>query len=88
MSHGIEGQMNKVTQIECLGEYRVRAIFKDGMVGEYDFAEVIGRRGPMVEPLRDPEYFRQVFLEDGAPTWPNGYDACPDWLRIEIEKTG
>jgi hypothetical protein len=80
--------MNKVTQIECLGEYRVRAIFSDGMIGEYDFAEVVGRSGPMVEPLRDPGYFRQVFLEDGAPTWPNGYDACADWLRIEIEKTG
>ena len=42
----------------------------------------------MVEPLRDPAYFARVFLEDGAPTWPNGYDAAPGWLRREIETAG
>jgi hypothetical protein len=46
----------------------VRALFSDGMAGEYDFAGVIARGGPMVEPLRDPAYFARVFLEDGAPT--------------------
>jgi hypothetical protein len=24
----------------------------------------------------------------GAPTWPNGFDAAPDWLRREIEEAG
>jgi hypothetical protein len=42
----------------------------------------------MVEPLRDPVYFARVFLEDGAPTWPNGFDMCPDWLRREIGAAG
>ena len=80
--------MIHVAQIECLDGYRVRATFSDGATGEYDFAEVIGKGGPMVEPLRDPEYFKQVVIEHGAPTWPNCFDACPDWLRIEIEKSG
>jgi hypothetical protein len=39
----------------------------------------------MAETLRDPAYFSRVFLEDGAPTWPNGYDVAPAWLRREIE---
>ena len=42
----------------------------------------------MVEPLREPEFFARVFLEDGAPTWPNGYDVAPGWLRREIEAHG
>jgi hypothetical protein len=42
----------------------------------------------MVEPLRDRAYFARVFLEDGAPTWPNGFDAAPGWLRREIEARG
>jgi hypothetical protein len=42
----------------------------------------------MVELLRDPAYFARVFLEDGAPTWPNGFDMDPEWLRREIEATG
>jgi hypothetical protein len=80
--------MIKVARIRCIGGYRVRATFSDGMAGEYDFAGIIGHGGPMVEPLRDPAYFARVFLEDGAPTWPNGYDAAPGWLRREIEQTG
>jgi hypothetical protein len=80
--------MIKVAKIKCLGGYRVRATFSDGMAGEYDFANVVGQGGPMVEPLRDLAFFARVFLEDGAPTWPNGYDAAPGWLRREIEEAG
>jgi hypothetical protein len=77
--------MMKVAKISYLYGYRVRATFSDGMAGEYDFAAVVKEGGPMVETLRDTAYFARVFLEDGAPTWPNGYDACPDWLRREID---
>ena len=26
--------------------------------------------------------------EFGAPTWPNGFDIAPEWLRREIESAG
>jgi hypothetical protein len=80
--------MIEVTKIEYLGGYRLRASFSDGMAGEYDFSVVVSQSGPMVEPLRDPAFFGRVFLDYGAPTWPNGYDAAPDWLRREIEAAG
>ena len=80
--------MIKVSKIRYLDGYRVRATFSDGMAGEYDFSAIVDEGGTMVEPLRDPAYFRRVFLEDGAPTWPNGYDAAPTWLRREIEAKG
>jgi hypothetical protein len=80
--------MIKVATIRAIGGYRVRATFSDGTAGEFDFSEIINRGGPMVEPLRDPTYFARIFLEDGAPTWPNGYDAAPMWLRREIEAAG
>lgn len=80
--------MIKVAKIKCLGGYRVRASFSDGMTGEYDFAAIVRDGGPMAEPLCDPALFARLFLEDGAPTWPNGYDAAPGWLRREIEAAG
>ena len=80
--------MIKVARIKSLGGYRLRATFSDGMAGEYDFAAIVGEGGPMAEPLRDPAFFARVFLEDGAPTWPNGFDAAPGWLRREIEAAG
>jgi Protein of unknown function (DUF2442) len=80
--------MMKVAKIKYLDGYRVRATFSDGMAGDYDFATIVREGGPMVEPLRDPSFFARVFLEDGAPTWPNGFDAAPGWLRREIETAG
>ena len=42
----------------------------------------------MLEPLRDQAYFARVFLEFGAPTWPNGFDIAPEWLRREMAAAG
>jgi hypothetical protein len=80
--------MIKVTKIKCLGEHRLHATFNDGTAGEHDFSALVAETGPMVEPLHDAVYFARVFLEDGAPTWPNGFDAAPGWLRHEIEASG
>jgi hypothetical protein len=80
--------MIKVAKIKCLGGHRLRATFSDGMAGEYDFSAIVSGSGPMVEPLRDSAFFARVFLEDGAPTWPNGFDVAPGWLRREIEAAG
>ena len=80
--------MIKVAKLRYLDGYRLRATFSDGMAGEFDFSGIVKEGGPMVEPLRDTSYFARVFLEDGAPTWPNGFDAAPGWLRREIEARG
>jgi hypothetical protein len=80
--------MIKVAKIKYLGGHRLRATFSDGMAGDYDFSDLVAGSGPMAEPLRDPAYFARVFLEDGAPSWPNGFDAAPGWLRREIEAAG
>ncbi len=80
--------MIKVVKIEYLRGHRLRATFSDGTSGEYDFAAVVRDGGQMAEPLRDPAFFARVFLEDGAPTWPNGYDGASTWLRREIDTAG
>jgi hypothetical protein len=80
--------MIKVTKIKHLGGYRLHATFSDGTAGERDFSVLVAEAGPMGEPLRDPAYFARVFLEDGAPTWPNSFDMDPEWLRREIKAMG
>jgi hypothetical protein len=80
--------MIKATNVKSCGGFRLHAIFSDGTAGDYDFSSIVQNGGPMAEPLRDPSYFSRVFLEDGAPTWPNGYDVAPAWLRREIESAG
>jgi len=80
--------MNHVLSVTPLGGFRLRVRFSDGAEGTHDFALIVKEPGPMLDPLRDEAYFARVFLEFGAPTWPNGYDMCPDWLRREMEVAG
>jgi len=80
--------MDHVSKIKWLGGHRLHATFSDGATGECDFSSLVEEAGQMVQPLRDPAYFARVFLNDGAPTWPNGFDMCPDWLRERIEAAG
>jgi len=78
----------KVTGLEKLGEYRLRIRFSDGSEGIHDFTAMVKEPGPMLEPLRDETYFARVFHEFGAPTWPNGLDISPEWLRREMAAAG
>jgi hypothetical protein len=80
--------LTKVTHLGRLGGFRLRVGFSDGSEGVHDFSAMVAEPGPMLEPLRDPSYFARVFLEFGAPTWPNGFDIAPEWLRREMEAAG
>lgn len=80
--------LTKITRLEKLGGFCLRVRFNDGSEGVHDFTAMVNETGPMVEPLRDQAYFNRVFLEFGAPTWPNGFDIAPEWLRQEMEMAG
>ena len=77
-----------VTDVEALGDYRLRVRFSDGSIGVHDFTEIVSERGPMVEPLRDKEFFKRVFISLGVLTWPNGYDLDAIRLHSEIKAAG
>jgi Protein of unknown function (DUF2442) len=80
--------LTKMTRLEKLGGFRLRVRFSDGREGEHDFSAMVNDPGPMLEPLRNEAYFAQGFLEFGAPTWPNGFDIAPEWLRREMAAAG
>ncbi len=69
--------------------FRLWVRFSDGAEGEIDHgSSLLSRSGPMIEPLKDPAYFRRGFVEDGAPTWPNGYDISPEALYEDMLAAG
>jgi hypothetical protein len=80
--------LSKVTSLESLGGFRLRVKFNGGSEGTHDFSAMVKEPGSAIEPLRDEGYFARVFLEFGAPTWPNGFDISPEWLRREMEAAG
>ena len=78
--------MIDVLEVRPVGGHALEMEFSDGTIGVRDFAEVIlAKPGPMAEPLKDAAYFQRVFVEDGALTWPNGYDWDPIALHDEMK---
>ena len=80
--------LNKVIEIRAIEPFNIRVRFNDGRVGVCDCSADIAGDGSVAKALQSPEYFARVFIEHGAPTWPNGFDMCPDWLRMEMEAAG
>lgn len=77
-----------VRSLRHLGGYRFWVEFTDGTAGEWNYEGVKDRPGPMAAPLRDEAYVGRVFLEAGAPTWPNGWDVSPEALHAQLEAAG
>ncbi|HEY5194093.1 MAG TPA: DUF2442 domain-containing protein [Solirubrobacteraceae bacterium] len=77
--------MLRVTSIQPLDGYRLLVVFNDGVEREVDCAFLL--HGTLGEPLHDPEYFRQVRVDDEARTavWPNGLDPAPELLHGDCE---
>ena len=80
--------MIDVIGVRPLGGHKLKVEFSDGTVGVRDFASVARKTGAMAEPLKDPSYFARVFIDDGALTWPNGYDWDPIALHDEMKAEG
>jgi Protein of unknown function (DUF2442) len=75
-----------ITDVEVIGQYRLRLTFEDGTVGDVDFTDRDWRG--VFEPLRDPAYFARVAVDPEAGTiaWPNGLDMAPEPLYAEARQ--
>lgn len=58
--------------------------FDDGVEGEIDLVHEL--RGPIFEPLRNPDYFTRFEIHPELRTlvWPNGADFAPEFLHGAI----
>lgn len=80
--------MVDVLKVKAVEGQRLWLRFSDGREGVYDMSAFILQDGKMVQPLKDAAYFARVFVEMGAPTWPNGLDLDPINLYLELRAAG
>ena len=80
--------MIKVVSVSVPRHAILSLVFSDRKMGDFDMSELLAREGAMVLPLRDPAFFARVFLELGAPTWPNGFDLAPWGLHRALSEAG
>lgn len=83
-----EFPMVDVLKVRAVDGHKLWVLFSDGSEGVRDFADILAEGGPMIEPLKSPEFFARVFVESGAPTWPNSYDIDPINLYMELRDAG
>jgi Protein of unknown function (DUF2442) len=57
--------------------FQVALVFSDGKEGVFDGRTLLARSGSLLEPLRNEDYFRRVFVDAGALCWPNGLELSP-----------
>ena len=73
--------MVRVTAVTPLEFPVLRVAFNDGLVRGIDCSFLL--HGTLGEPLKDPDYFRQVRVDAELRTivWPNGLDPAPELLH-------
>jgi Protein of unknown function (DUF2442) len=75
----------RILAAEVRGAHALRLSFNDGVQAEVDVLPLL--EGPIFEPLRKPEFFRQMSLDPicGTVVWPNGADFAPEALHALVE---
>lgn len=68
-----------IDDAKYLDGYRVWVKFSDGVEGQVDLEDEL--EGPVFEPLKDSDYFKQFTLEGHTLTWPNGADFAPEYIH-------
>ncbi len=64
-------------------DFFIECEMENGEVYEYDMSFVLEEEGIMIEPLRDRDFLKKVFIELGCITWPNGY--CIDGDSVVMD---
>jgi hypothetical protein len=76
--------LSHVIEARYITGYTIWLRFSDGVEGELDLSKEL--HGPIFEPLRNVEVFRQFMVHPELRTlvWPNGADFAPEFLRSAL----
>lgn len=77
----------RITDVEPLEGFQIRATFSDGAVKEIDLSELIGKGGVFASIRDRREIFEQVKVNPESQTveWPGEVDLDPDVLYGRFE---
>jgi hypothetical protein len=75
-----------ITAVQVIGDHELQLTFDDGTVGDVRFED--HEWEGVFKPLRDPERFAQVLVDEqlGTIVWPGGLDMAPEPLYSEARR--
>lgn len=74
----METALPRVTAVHVVAPYSLELTFNDGTHCLINLESEL--YGAVFEPLRDPAYFAQAYIDGPTIAWPNGADFSPEWL--------
>jgi hypothetical protein len=75
-----------VTEVTPQAHLTLAIRFEDGIAGNVRIlpSYLTG----VFSPLKNADFFNQVFIQNGAVTWPGEIDLAPDAMHDEIKQHG
>ncbi len=73
-----ENYIPVVISAKYRGDYLIELEFDNGTRKTVNFEEWL--EGPIFQPLKNKNYFREFFIDGGTIAWPNGADIAPETL--------
>jgi hypothetical protein len=70
----------RVIDVKVVEHYVIEVTFTNGTRRRIDLRGRLKNRGPVFQPLHDPQFFAQMTLGDETVEWPNGADIAPETL--------
>ena len=79
-------KIQKILRVD--GEsFAIKLRFGDGAVGMVSLAYLFEHPKGLASEILKGGMFSMCFLEHGALAWPNGFELCPDALRMRARFT-
>lgn len=75
-----------VVTVRAIAPLALQVQFADGTAGRVRF-EASHLHG-VFQPLRNPQFFQQAFVDDGVVAWPGNVDLAPDAMYDAIKASG
>jgi len=75
-----------VVDVKAIAPLVLRVQFADGTVGNVQFEQ--SHLTGVFSTLRDPIFFQQAHISDGAVAWPGDLDLAPDAIYMAIKAQG
>jgi hypothetical protein len=75
--------MIKVVAVESLDNYKLRVTLSDGRKGIFDVLPYLDE-GVFLE-MKDPVYFRRVYVDYGTVVWPHDQDIAPETIEYLVQ---
>ena len=63
--------------------FKVKLKFSDGAIGEVNLGFIFLKPKNLAAEIVKGNLFTKCYIESGALAWPNGFELCPDSLRMK-----